>query len=146
MPSEVRENTTASKLFVMEKTAKFQQSSLPQEVWCGDRGKTSANTEDEQKVTKNLGKVRTSMPRKEQQYTHTLKTGRSWQSKHQLRKGVGLRGAQFLTVSKSDRGVHMLNYTVVKGKWREKNQGSKRNKREVRSNNASSLPVPSTRT
>lgn len=47
MPSVVRENTTASKLFVMEKTAKFQQSSLPQEVWCGDRGKTSANTEDE---------------------------------------------------------------------------------------------------
>jgi hypothetical protein len=41
-----KDNTTASKLFVMEKTAKFQQSSLPQEVWCGD-GKDFCNTENE---------------------------------------------------------------------------------------------------
>lgn len=72
-----KENTTASKLFVMEKNSQIPAEfpSTGSLVW--RQGKDFCNTENEQKRTKNLDKVRQTMPRKVQRSTSALAESRS---------------------------------------------------------------------
>lgn len=108
-------------------------------VW-GQEEKGLRNTENEQRGTKNLDKIRQNHAQKSAMvYQHIF-----WQQVRLVistpdRKG-GRPWRSTVSASKSDRGVHILGYIVIKEKHRKEKSRSNRNQREIRHNNPTSLP------